>query len=306
MNHNQSGLLILTILSTVTSVFLAPNAFSEENPSRATSMFNERWLDAVVSVEQAKPVRKPDGSTEIVTNPIGTGFLIETENKHLALVTAKHVVSELIEGEQGLPELRTRKGLRYRLNQNEGSAYLIEDQELQEGGLGGWFVAEGNDVALRFLKWKEKTRFARIRDVDFIPRKDLRVGASLLILGFPLGLRSSEHPSPIARKGMVARSDQNTLIADALIFPGNSGGPVIYTPPIKIGGGMTSPFINEERLAGLAISYEPYREFAESTQTRKSRVVFEENSGLANIEPADIILRLLQRADVKAMDSKIH
>jgi predicted HTH domain antitoxin len=68
---------------------------------------------------------------------------------------------------------------------------------------------------------------------------------------------------------------------------------------------MTSPFVNEERLAGLAISYEAYREQADSTFTKRSRIVFEENSGLANIEPADIILELLQRADVKEMDAKI-
>lgn len=104
---------------------------------------------------------------------------------------------------------------------------------------------------------------------------------------------------------MIARSDRDALIADAFIFPGNSGGPVIYAPPIKVGGGMTSPFVNEERLAGLAISYEAYREHADSTLTKRSRSVFEENSGLANIEPADIILELLQRADVREMDAKI-
>lgn len=132
MNHNLSHLLIFTILSATAPFFLASNSFPEEKSSRKTSMFNENWLDAVVSVEQSKAQRNPDGPTKIVINPIGTGFLVETENKHLVLVTAKHVVADLVENDQGIPDLKIRNGLRYRLNQNEGSAYLIDDQELKK------------------------------------------------------------------------------------------------------------------------------------------------------------------------------
>lgn len=305
MNLSLLGKAANAVLFGTTLLFSFSNTFAGDQSAKRTSMFNERWLDAVVSLEQLKQQLQSDGTAIFLLSPTGTGFIVETQGKHLVLVTAKHVVTELITTETGSPELKARKGLRYRLNQKEGPAYLIDDQELQTKGLGPWFFATNNDVAIRFLQWKETAKFAVITQADFIQRADLQVGANLLVLGFPLGLRSPEHPNPIARKGMVAQSDRDALIADAFIFPGNSGGPVIYTPPIKVGGAMTSPFINDERLAGLAISYQPYRETAESTQTRKSRIIFEENSGLANIEPADKILELLERADVKAFEASI-
>jgi hypothetical protein len=139
----------------------------------------------------------------------------------------------------------------------------------------------------------------------FLPRAKLQTGANLLVLGFPLGLRSEEHPNPIARRGMVARADRDDLLADAFVFPGNSGGPVLYEPPIKIKekGLITSPFINDEHLIGLVASFIPYPEVAVSSLTKRPRVIFEENSGLANVVPVDAIIDLLNRDDVTKQDS---
>ena len=105
---------------------------------------------------------------------------------------------------------------------------------------------------------------------------------------------------------MVARSDKTELLADAFVFPGNSGGPALYRPPIKVkGDSLTSPFINEERLVGLVSSFLPYFDTAVSQQTKRPRIVFEENSGLARIVPADAIIELLSRDDVTKLDSII-
>lgn len=107
---------------------------------------------------------------------------------------------------------------------------------------------------------------------------------------------------------MVARADRDDLLADAFVFPGNSGGPVLYEPPIKIKGKglITSPFINEEHLVGLVSEFLSYSETAVSQQTKRPRVVFEENSGLARIVPADAIRDLLNRDDVTKLDSLIE
>ena len=47
----------------------------ELSPSR-TSMFNEQWLDTVVSIEQLAQQKQPDGTTKMVPTPIGTGFMV--------------------------------------------------------------------------------------------------------------------------------------------------------------------------------------------------------------------------------------
>lgn len=297
--------LLPGLWSVVTFGFQICVSSAVEPPPKKTSMFNERWLDAVVSVEQLAPQRQPDRSIKINPAPIGTGFIVQTKNKHLVLVTAKHVATEYAATEAADSQLQVKKDLRYRLNEKEGPAYLINDQELEKKGLGKWFLSNKHDIACRFLEWKETSKFAVITQADFLQRADLQVGAQLLVLGFPPGLRSPEHPNPVARRGMVARSDRDAVIADVFIFPGNSGGPAIYMPPIKVGGAMTSPFINEERLVGLVISYEPYQEIAESKQTKKSRIVFVENSGLAYIEPADAILELLNDEEVQKLDASI-
>ena len=38
---------------------------------------------------------------------------------------------------------------------------------------------------------------------------------------------------------------------DLFVFPGNSGGPVIYCPAIKFGKNITSGVLNEQRFIGL-------------------------------------------------------
>lgn len=107
---------------------------------------------------------------------------------------------------------------------------------------------------------------------------------------------------------MVARADRGDLLADAFVFPGNSGGPVLYEPPIKITGNglITSPFINEEHLIGLVSEFISYPETAVSIHTKRPRVIFEENSGLAIIVPVDAITELLSRDDLSKLDSLIE
>jgi hypothetical protein len=275
-------------------------AWADELSPNKTSMFNEQWLDTVVSIEQPAQQKQPDGTTKPIPTPIGTGFMVETKNKHVVLITAKHVVSDIVDSKQ-----QARKNLLYRINQQEGSAYLLEDLQLEEKGRGKWFFSATHDVACRFLEWKETSKFRTIALDKFLPRAKLQTGANLLVLGFPLGLRSEEHPNAIARKGMVALADTDDLLADAFVFPGNSGGPVLYVPPIKIAGKgfITSPFINEEHLVGLVSMYISYSETAISMQTKKPRVIFEENSGLAKVVPVDAIVDLLNRDDVTKQDS---
>ena len=121
-----------------------------------------------------------------------------------------------------------------------------------------------------------------------------------------MGLRSEEYATPIVRRGIVARSDEHGIIADAFVFPGNSGGPVVYAPltPFAKGGIIKSPVLQGQWLLGLVSSYVPYVDVAVSQQTQKPRVTFEENSGLSHVIPADAIMGLLSSDEFKKIDEK--
>jgi len=266
--------------------FLLMNrAFAEDGH---TSMFNTVWLKSIVSVEQL------DSPTN--SHPIGTGFILQSPQNHLILVTAKHVILN------GDGTLNTQLG--WRLNEKTNASDLVSDQ-FDASFLGGWFISSNADLACRFMGYANESDFLPIPTSLLLRQKNLEVGAHVLILGFPMGLRSERYTTAIARSGIVARSDSDELMLDSFVFPGNSGGPVVYSPWIKIGANLTSPLINDERIAGVVVDYIPYEDVAVSLQTKKPRIIFEENSGLCHAVPADKILELINRADFQALDQKL-
>jgi hypothetical protein len=130
-----------------------------------------------------------------------------------------------------------------------------------------------------------------------LPQARIQTGAPVAVIGFPMGLRSEQYADPILRRGIVARSAPNELLIDAFVFPGSSGGPVVYTPPIRLQGKglvtIESPFVEVEMLIGLVVDYVPYTDVAVSPQTHRPRISFEENSGLCHAVPSDKVLELL-------------
>ena len=242
----------------------APSAAEEPTPP-STSYFNERWLDAVVSVESAGKAA-------------GTAFLVKGCPKDTILVTAAHVVRD----ESGA----LRPDLTYRRSDLAKPQPAISDAALQSADLGLWAFSRSADLAARRFGWLESAGSPPVIPTEaFIDPKIIDVGAPLLVLGFPLGLQSAEHNQPIARHGIVAGHTPAGLLVEAFVFPGNSGGPVVYVPHIKVGGAIRAPHLSEERLIGVVSSYLPYSEAAISVHTKRPRVVFEENSGLANVVP---------------------
>jgi S1-C subfamily serine protease len=126
----------------------------------------------------------------------------------------------------------------------------------------------------------------------------LMEGDFIYALGFPMGLVSKDRQHVMVRSGIIARirdfyeNRSTDFTVDAFVFPGNSGGPVITKPEvISIQG--TQPF-KQAALIGIIKSYIPYRDVAISKQTKNTRVIFEENTGLSLVEPVDHILATIQ------------
>jgi hypothetical protein len=255
-----------------------------------TSTFNPQWLDTVISIEVSAKGMEP--------TPIGTGFLVNTKRKHVLVVTAKHVV------EEPLSDNNIRIG--YRLNTKGTGSIIVWEDDLQKKGYGTWEFSKNSDLACRFVGWPKTAQIVTMSEENFINTEQLNAGTPVLVLGFPLGLRSTEHTLPIARYGIVGRTDPNGIIADIFVFPGNSGGPVVYNPSLKLGPIIRTKIISEEKLIGTVSSFIPYREPAISPQTKRVRVIFEENSGLANLVPVDRLRELLNSDAVLKIDSSIQ
>jgi hypothetical protein len=250
---------------------------------------------------------------------IATGFIIGTEliediNKaieekryKLWLITNKHVLD-------GLKNVWIKFNSALTQDSKDYSVTLIS-----RNGKTYW-VGHPNpniDVAAiqlnpSFLK-SEGMNFQFIRNNDQMMNREklkqngITEGDRVFVLGFPMGIVSSERQYVICRMGCIARirdfleNKVTDYIIDAPVFPGNSGGPVIICPSaLSILG--TSP-IERADLIGIVKSYIPYRDFAYSSQTKTARVIFEENSGLAAVESVDSILETVAFAE-KRMKSR--
>ena len=130
-----------------------------------------------------------------------------------------------------------------------------------------------------------------------------------MFLDFPWGgVMASERQYVISRTGIIARlrdaleRTNNDFMIDSMIFPGNSGGPVINKPEIISIEGTNS--VPSPYLIGIVASYLTYTDTAVSKQTGQSRVVFEENSGLAVVIPADYFWKQLTSASLQRISRK--
>ena len=151
---------------------------------------------------------------------------------------------------------------------------------------------DGIDVSY-FILGSESFSISELKDIE------VSEGDGVFVLGYPMGNIGSTRQYVMLRGGVVARihdmleGHSSDYIIDAFVFPGNSGGPVIIKPEISsITGTKHNTF---SRLVGLVKSYIPYKDIAVSPQTNHVRVVFEENTGLTNVEHVDYIIQTIQQ-----------
>ena len=257
-----------------------------------------QYLDAVVAIGTKA---NPDALTEW----IGTGFIygepVPESPGHIIpfLVTNVHVIEDLTVASVKMNRLDGLEAIEYNLalRDADGSeqwtahpdgldvaAFPLLGQMLEEDRVSIDVLAETNTLSLE-----------RATEIG------VAEGDGVFALGFPLGLTGyNNRHFVMVRQGCVARiqdwlsGHSRHVLVDALIFPGNSGGPVFLRPSsIAIKGTKTN---DESFLLGMVESYIPYRDVAVSVQTQQPRVTFEENSGIALIIPGDAIIETVKFA----------
>jgi S1-C subfamily serine protease len=164
---------------------------------------------------------------------------------------------------------------------------------LQDQGLQSAFFAADENAA-------DKTKLKEI---------GISTGDGIFVLGFPMGLTGTAQRSyVIARHGSIARISDvldgsgNTFLIDSLVFPGNSGGPVVSQATVNAIQGTKSQ--DRAYLIGVVRAYVPYTDVAISQQTGQLRMVLQENSGLAEVIPIDAVNETItasRAAEAKAL-----
>jgi hypothetical protein len=260
--------------------------------ARTTEGVSRDFLKTIVSIEEMTVI----GGTNSFKS-IGTGFLLQTPDNLMALVTAKHVITN----RDGV----VRANLGYRLNSKSGASMVILD-ELARKTAGPWVASREEDVALRFIVFDLENSDIKGFDPKMLLRRNAVLpGAHVFVLGYPLGLRSEAYAVPILRTGSVARAEGGVFLVEAFCFPGNSGGPVIYTPNIHVEGASGSSTITEVKIIGLVANQLIENETYVSPKTGNVRINFEQPLGLTEVTPADGILNLLEGPEATKLAQKI-
>lgn len=243
---------------------------------------------------------------------IGTGFLFgdllkktpDNLNKYVVyLVTNKHVLNNL-------------ENIHIRFNPQTGQSakdYLVSLKDKN-----GNKIWTGNsdpeiDVAVlqvniqNVLNEGMKCSFFQSDKntavINELIKREASEGDPVFVMGFPMGIVAADRQHVFVRGGIISRIKDlferrsKDFVIDAFVFPGNSGGPVVSKPENNSIQG--TKFSNQASLIGIIKSYIPYSDIAISQQTGKTRIIFEENTGLSKVEPVDHIIATITEAKSK-------
>jgi hypothetical protein len=245
--------------------------------------------------------RIPQGQSEPRLQFFATGFLIEIDQMTY-LFTAEHVVRDF---------LATRKVSEPFLaaaNLKSGTMVVQSLDELPKRFGAGWILDTERDVAATPFPTGSDYRIRTLPLEFFADDEQLAELQDVFFVSFQPGLEAPNRIRPIVRRGMVAVAERGELHLDAFVFPGNSGSPVFVraatssTGPTGITLGITPLSC---KFVGLVKSYLPYREVAISEQTMRPRVVFEENSGLAQVVTADQLKAFMKSGDFQGQHARL-
>ena len=264
------------------------------------------FLNSVVAIGT-----KPDDAHDAEIKWTGTGFIYgapvdeSSDDLRPFLVTNRHVL-------EGAGRVIIKMNRVADLSAAQYSLDLEKDGYLVTAGPGNLDVAVVPASADFWLVHQVATAVIPERQ-SLAVEKAVEIGVSegdgVFAIGFPMGLVGyDDHIFAIVRQGCLARVQdwlsgrERRILIDANIFPGNSGGPVFLRPSLEAIEGTKS--IAESYLIGMVSAYIPYREMAYSLQTDRARVVFEENSGIAEIVPSDVIMETVGIAMRNVLESE--
>lgn len=132
-------------------------------------------------------------------------------------------------------------------------------------------------------------------NIETMNRLGVGEGDHVFVLGFPMSVvgPGDRRNAVLVRHGTIARL-RDTLerhspsyLVDTFVFPGNSGGPVVLQPEASAIEGTKK--VESALLVGIVAANVFFKDTAVSTQTKRPRIIFEDNAGLGVVYPVDCI-----------------
>jgi len=280
------------------------------------------YLNSVVSIGAESKNEK----NEPIFKSLATGFLIgksvgEKNEKgeepySLFLATNRHVF-------YNEKTKQYKKEVFFRFNTIENKSHLFKVSLLNANSKPIWSMHENEKVDLAVLpinpnvmnEAKIEYYFFREKDAFFAKdfgSKNISTGDGLFVLGFPMSISGKAKNFVIARKGIIARVDEEVLeegfyYIDSSAYPGNSGGPVIIKPEMVSIEGTGSN--NSAGLIGVISSGETYSDVAISQQTGEAKVIFTEQTGLVRVVPIESIyeiIKVILKSQTPTQEAKVE
>jgi hypothetical protein len=293
MNFNGRGM----ILSMMICIFLVSSALYAAEPAREAQAGVKTMKDLLADIKKTVvflgDVSEDRRTNKKSINLYGTGFLVRIQDIYY-LVTAKHIIRDQ---DSGAP----KDGEMYVfLNAKKDNINFRKIQEIKKTFKVDWVFHSNPDVDIAIIPWPLDPAND---DVKVVPEelftKSDRIFElyDIFFLSFQPGIEMTTKISPVFKTGTVSTiNDDKTFYINASAFPGNSGSPVFLKPSplrfdetnISIGGNnLDGTFI------GIVGNYIAYQEVAVSVQTKRPRIVFEENTGLSKVWPVEYIQEIL-------------
>jgi hypothetical protein len=211
------------------------------------------WREATVALGMIKKIKVPDPNGRQIEKPyfhvVGTGVIFGIPGQKSGtpwLVTAKHVFFN--PQEKWDPNtLQLRFSWFEQLPVDE---YLGVRLNLKEGGRALWISDTDPNVDLAAIPLaipRSEVLRDTIRPVpvdNFVAPVDIYEGARVYVFGYPGAVGMSFWTRALLRSGAIAwvhpsKPSEEPFLIDAMVYPGNSGGPVFKDPTgMKRDGGF--------------------------------------------------------------------
>ena len=184
-----------------------------------------------------------------------------------------------------------------RIDLTDGSRKLIRNP----GGLDLVAIPLDEGALNREMRGVRPIRETECLTAEMVQDIGVAEGDGIFIVTLPAGLEGLEDlVGPVVKQGCIARIGQyisgkaNHILIDANITHGNSGSPVFLKPTeFAVPGTKSNTF---PYLLGLIEGAFTYEEPAASVITGRTRVVFEEQSGIVRVVSSDDILDTVELA----------